>query len=138
MRMSSAPASGGSRLFRDGLKLVLLGAAFVVWMLQAGRQPRLHQHTADSEPAGHESLKLQEMRAAEPLRGRNAEAPWQIPWLGWKDIFWRLYQQVDEDRILAVAAGVVFFALLAFFPAVTAFVSLYGLFADPSTVNQHL
>jgi membrane protein len=72
------------------------------------------------------------------MRGRTATAPWQIPWLGWKDILWRTYLQIDEDRVLAVAAGVVFFALLAFFPAVTAFVSLYGLFADPSTISQHL
>src|SRR5262249_32273819 len=34
--------------------------------------------------------------------------------------------------------GVAFFALLAFFPAVTAFVSLYGLFADASTIQDHL
>jgi membrane protein len=33
---------------------------------------------------------------------------------------------------------VVFFGLLALFPAITAFVSLYGLFADPSTVSRHL
>src|SRR5262245_54233260 len=108
--MGSAPASGGSRLFQNGLKLGLVGAALVVWALQAGRQPRPQHHPADCEPAGHESLKLQKMRAAEPMRGRNAEAPWQIPWLGWKDIFWRLYQQLNKDRILAVAAGVVFFA----------------------------
>jgi len=33
---------------------------------------------------------------------------------------------------------VVFFGLLAFFPTVTAFVSLYGLFADPVTIRDHL
>ena len=40
--------------------------------------------------------------------------------------------------MLAVAAGVVFYSLLAIFPAVAAFVSLYGLIADPSTVDAHL
>jgi membrane protein len=39
---------------------------------------------------------------------------------------------------LAVAAGVVFYGLLALFPAVTAMVSLYGLFAKASTMNEHL
>ena len=39
---------------------------------------------------------------------------------------------------MAVAAGVVFYGLLALFPAVTAFVSLYGLIADASTVRDHL
>jgi membrane protein len=45
---------------------------------------------------------------------------------------------VGEDRLLAVAAGVVFYGLLAVFPAVTALVSLYGLFASPSHINEHL
>jgi membrane protein len=37
-----------------------------------------------------------------------------------------------------VAAGVVFYGLLALFPAVTAVVSLYALIADASTVNAHI
>ena len=40
--------------------------------------------------------------------------------------------------MLAVAAGVVFYSLLAIFPAVAAFVSLYGLIADASTIDAHL
>ena len=63
---------------------------------------------------------LRRARAAEPGRGRHAQAPWHIPWKGWKDIFWRTYQQIGEDRLLAVAAGVVFYGLLAVFPAITA------------------
>jgi membrane protein len=77
-------------------------------------------------------------RAAEHGRGRQATAPWQIPWRGWKDILWRVYKQMNDDRLLAVAGGVVFYALLALFPAVAAFVSIYGLVADASTIDQHL
>jgi membrane protein len=33
---------------------------------------------------------------------------------------------------------VVFYALLAIFPAITAIVSLYGLFTDAATINEHL
>jgi membrane protein len=51
---------------------------------------------------------------------------------------WGIYQRTNDDRLLAVAAGVVFYALLALFPAITALVSLYGLFATPSTISQHL
>ena len=80
----------------------------------------------------------QDKRAQEPGRGRHADAPWQIPLRGWKDILWRTYQQIGEDRLLAVAAGVVFYGLLAIFPALTAFVSLYGLFANAATINDHL
>ena len=85
-----------------------------------------------------EPLAIHHKRAQEPGRGRQADAPWQIPWLGWKDILWRTYQQIGEDRLLAVAAGVVFYGLLALFPALTAFVSLYGMFANPATLNDHL
>jgi membrane protein len=76
--------------------------------------------------------------ASEHGRGRQATSPWQIPWLGWKDILWRAYKKMNDDRLLAVAGGVVFYALLAIFPAVTAFVSSYGLVADASTIDQHL
>jgi membrane protein len=50
----------------------------------------------------------------------------------------RVYGEMNDDRILAVAAGVTFYGLLALFPALAAFVSLYGLVADPATINDHL
>jgi membrane protein len=71
-------------------------------------------------------------------RGRRSSNPFQIPWAGWKDILWRTYQQINDDRLLATAAGVVFFGLLAVFPAITALVSSYGLFADASTIGANL
>jgi membrane protein len=70
--------------------------------------------------------------------GRLAHNPRQIPLAGWKDILFRTYQQINEDRLLATAAGVVFYGLLAIFPAITALVSSYGLFANPSTVSDNL
>jgi membrane protein len=70
--------------------------------------------------------------------GRFSGSPFQIPWAGWTDILWRTYVRTGEDRLLATAAGVVFFGLLAVFPAVTALVSSYGLFADPSTIGANL
>src|SRR5712672_3924691 len=71
-------------------------------------------------------------------RGRRSKSPLRIPWKGWKDILWRTYVRSGEDRLLAIAAGVVFFGLLAVFPAITALVSCYGLFADPSTIGANL
>jgi membrane protein len=70
--------------------------------------------------------------------GRLSSNPLQIPWAGWKDILWRTYVRTGEDRLLAIAAGVVFFGLLAVFPAITALVSCYGLFANPSTIGADL
>jgi membrane protein len=46
--------------------------------------------------------------------------------------------RTGDDRLLATAAGVVFFGLLAVFPAITALVSSYGLFANPSTIGANL
>jgi membrane protein len=77
-------------------------------------------------------------RARETGRGRRAKTPWRIPWKGWKDILWRVYASINDNRLLAVAAGVAFYSLLAIFPALAAFVSLYSLIADASTIDAHL
>ena len=71
-------------------------------------------------------------------RGRGAESPTDIPALGWKDIAWRVFQSIQEDRLLLVAAGVTFYALLAIFPATAALVTLYGLFADAPSIGEHV
>jgi hypothetical protein len=42
------------------------------------------------------------------------------------------------NRILLVAAGVTFYALLAIFPGIAGLISIYGLFADPASVASHL
>lgn len=49
-----------------------------------------------------------------------------------------LYRRITDDRVLALAAGIVFYGLLALFPAITAFVSSYALFADIQTIAGHL
>ncbi len=49
---------------------------------------------------------------------------------GWKAVARRTLDEFNEDRIPAVAAGSTFFVLLALFPALGVFVSLYGLVGD--------
>src|SRR5271166_235361 len=71
-------------------------------------------------------------------RGRSATAPSEIPWPGWKDILLRVYRRMTRDRILLIAAGVTFYLILAIFPAISALVSVYGLFFDPKTMVSHL
>jgi membrane protein len=71
-------------------------------------------------------------------RGRSAEGPSEIPARGWKDILLRVCGGISDDRILANAAGVTYYALLALFPGIAALVSVYGLFADPNTIISHL
>ncbi|MBU2531106.1 MAG: YihY/virulence factor BrkB family protein [Alphaproteobacteria bacterium] len=70
-------------------------------------------------------------------RGRSAAYPTEIPFSGWKDIGWRIYKQIGEDRVMLIAAGVTFYLLLALVPAMTATLSIYGLFADRSAMIDH-
>jgi membrane protein len=78
-------------------------------------------------------------RAADSSRrGREAAIPSDIPAKGWWDIGWRVVKGIQEDRVMLVAAGVTFYALLALFPATAALVALYGLFTDPASISQHL
>jgi membrane protein len=71
-------------------------------------------------------------------RDRFAERPSEIPARSWTEIALRVYNGISEDRILANAAGATFYALLALFPGIAALVSIYGLFADPGTIADHL
>lgn len=56
----------------------------------------------------------------------------------WKRRLSQLKLRVADDRVSAIAAGVTYFSLLSVFPALAALVSLYGLFADPATVDDNL
>ena len=59
------------------------------------------------------SQRQERQKAKEDGRGRHAETPSEIPAKGWKDILLRVYRGIGDDRILANAAAVTFFALLA-------------------------
>jgi membrane protein len=61
-----------------------------------------------------------------------------IPWRGWKDIFIRTYHEVQEDRLLSLAAGVAFYSLVALFPALAAGVSIYAFFSDAASITNHI
>lgn len=71
-------------------------------------------------------------------RGREADTPTAMPLRAWKEILGRVLADIGKDRILLIAAGVTFYLLLALVPSLTAFVSIYGLFADQSTVLDHV
>jgi membrane protein len=55
-----------------------------------------------------------------------------------KGIATKLPERVRDHNLTLVAAGVAFYAFLAFVPALIAFVSIYGLIADPSTVTKQV
>ena len=51
-----------------------------------------------------------------------------------RDVASHIWTNIGCHRVLAIAAGVTFYALLAIFPAIAAIVALYGLFADTHTI----
>jgi membrane protein len=132
-----------------GSDRVFLALLAVVGAVAASRRPppaRRPVERSREDPSGDPRLQGREppgtgagRAAAEgDSRGRYAEAPQHIPAAGWKDILLRVWKEASKDRLVSVAAGVTFYALLAIFPAIAALVSLYGLFADPASISTHL
>jgi membrane protein len=76
--------------------------------------------------------------ALERGRGRGARKPSEIPAAGWRDVLWRAWREFQADQITLVAGSVAFSAIVALFPALAAFVALYGMFADVAAAREHL
>lgn len=76
--------------------------------------------------------------AEEVERGRHAEKPTEIPPKGWKDVLWRTFKGYRNDNIGSVAGTIAFSGITALFPALAAFVSIYGMFADVETARHQL
>ncbi|MCU1691285.1 MAG: ribonuclease [Frankiales bacterium] len=70
--------------------------------------------------------------------GHGAETPTQIPAAGWKQVVKRAWKETKDDNVPLLAAGVAFYAFLALFPALIAAITLYGLVADPATVQDQI
>ena len=81
-----------------------------------------------------------ETSPAKPKLGAAAGAatPADVTAQGWLDIARSVWTKIGKNRVIAVAAGLTFYDILAIFPAVTALVSIYGLFADPATIQNQL
>ena len=77
-------------------------------------------------------------QAARDTAGRGAETPTDIPPRGWWAIAKEVGSRFSRHRIMEEAASVTFYTLLAIFPAIASVLTLYALFADPSTVERQL
>ncbi len=145
-RTPQAHQEGQSPSMMSVVGTIRLGWA-LLWLVAGGlRERRMPDVSRSRQPkgtteksAGFGGKQHAPPEAAEEKgRGRQANTPIQIPPLGWKDILWRIYGNFGKDRIMSVAAGVTYYALLAIFPAIAALVSVYALFADPVTIQNHL
>jgi membrane protein len=113
---------------------LLLVVAATILFLSAQRY--LRPQAAASVPRRAQATAVQSSKPAQRLPHPDDASG--IPRPGWIEVLRRTYARADQDRLLATAGGVVFFGLLAVFPAITALVSFYGLFADPSTIGGNL
>jgi membrane protein len=78
-------------------------------------------------------------KAANDDFGRSSNtSPGKDSSQGSKALVRRAYSNIGRHRVLALAAGVTFYSILAIFPAIAALVGIYGLFADPTTISAHL
>jgi membrane protein len=81
---------------------------------------------------------IDDRSGADDRHGRHAQRPQEIPPRGWWDIAMRVKQEMATDNVSIIAAGLALYALLAVFPALAAAVSIYGLFASPAEIAEHL
>ncbi len=117
--------------------MALIAVALGSQLLQ--RRSIAQPATRSSPEAEPQPLSIRRNPAPEGAeRGRLARTPEQIPARGWKDVFIRVWRDISRHRILAIAAGVTFYALLAVFPFIAALMAIYSLFADPSAIRAHL
>lgn len=113
----SAARPASVPLLLSGLTLALLFLGF--------HRPR-HQAPAKEDGASHNP----DQHSKEPVRTSALRR--------WTEVLRQTLRNVSRHRVLANAAGVAFYAILAVFPALAALVAIYGLFADPQAIGNHL
>ncbi|MEQ7153646.1 YihY/virulence factor BrkB family protein [Brevundimonas aurifodinae] len=112
------------------------GAAHLIY--SQGHKYGLELRAPRPEPLPPRPPTPEDHEAREPGRGRIARHPHEIPHKGWTDIGWRVGGSYFGDRVGFVSGGVTFFILLSLFPTLGAFVTIYGLFADPADAWSRL
>jgi membrane protein len=80
----------------------------------------------------------QDQKRQVDVPGGEAKRPTEIPARGWVQVAKRGWKEAKADQVPLMAAGVAFYAFLAIFPALIALVSIYGLFADPTTIAEQM
>jgi membrane protein len=107
-----------------------------------GRKPAQDSSTSDPYPSSDRPARRPQAQdpeqAAAQVPGGGADSPTEIPAEGWKQVLQRTKQQIKEDNIPLLAAGVAFYAFIALFPALIAAVTMYGLIADPAEVEEQI
>ncbi len=75
---------------------------------------------------------------ARTVPGATEDSPLDMPRAAWWAIVKRVYVMTGYHNLSLLAAGVAFYAFLAFVPLIGSVVLLYGLVGDPQTVAQSI
>jgi len=81
----------------------------------------------------HDAAVLEEM-----IPGAASTSPHALPGAAWWSIMKRVYVMIGFHHLSLLAAGVAFFAFLAFVPLIASVVLLYGFVGDPGTVADSI
>ena len=127
--IDAPPSRAGGAASGLVFKLVLLTTA--IWAIG-----RLTGPQRNGEPS-HATLTA-EATPAHPPGGRVQAGDLDLDGSGAIFTAKRLWTEIGKDRVLSVAGGLTFFGLLALFPAITALVSIFGLFADPAQISMDI
>jgi membrane protein len=124
--------------------LIFLGFAALLLERPAGGRPRRivsPPTTGGAVPEGSLNARPSK-RAGAAARGPSADgcarASSRVALRDWWAAVKRAATGFSEDRIMAEAAGVTFYAMLALFPALASLISIYGLVADPAKLSDQL
>jgi membrane protein len=70
--------------------------------------------------------------------GCDAGAPSEIPARAWREVWRRALYRAFDEGLLTEAAGVAFYAVFALFAGLAAFVSFWGVLADPAALRHRV
>lgn len=114
------------------------GAAAAVGVVALTRGRAITSRWRSDETPDPDTIPLPVPLPPDPERLYVAERPQHLTRRGWFEVVQVIYADIGRDRLFLIAAGVAFFALLSIFPAVSALVSVYGLFADAKTIVDQM
>ncbi|RBY81228.1 YihY/virulence factor BrkB family protein [Blastococcus sp. TF02-09] len=89
-------------------------------------------------PVGPEVSERGRSRLRRPWHGHDAHAPHRIPPRGWLEVLGRAGRHVLDDRLMALAAAVSFFAILSIAPLLVTALSVYGAVNTPDQALDQL
>ncbi|MCW2779268.1 MAG: Ribonuclease [Frankiales bacterium] len=114
-------------------RTLIVGAAVLRGRRRGHAAPDPYPSTA---PVRQERQQAQQ--SPQQQSAADAEKPTELGKDDWKQVVKRAWKETKDDNVPLLAAGVAFYAFLALFPALIAMVTLYGLVADPSTVQSQI